>query len=177
MKEAKFASYVFMALLLAMPWNASAAQNSGDTEALSTVKAIDQHEIDAANEAMDKRPSSQVLDFAQMMKNDHSANLQKTESLAQELNLSLSDTPGIMAMKAKNAAKSMTLKPLSGDSFEKAYMDAMVSGHQEALDKIDNELLPKAENADVKKHLTETRTAVAAHLQKAKQIQAGLQNR
>jgi len=36
---------------------------------------------------------------------------------------------------------------------------------------IDSQLLPKASNSAVKRHLTETREHVTAHLQKAKKLQ------
>ena len=48
---------------------------------------------------------------------------------------------------------------------------AMVKGHNEVLDVIDNQLLKNADNTALKKHLTDTRAHIAAHLEKAEQLQ------
>ena len=62
--------------------------------------------------------------------------------------------------------------PLDGE-FAAAYLAAMIKGHTEVLDMIDNQLLKRAANDAVKAHLTETRGSVAKHLAAAKQLQAG----
>ena len=46
--------------------------------------------------------------------------------------------------------------------------------HQAVLDAIDKTLIPNAKNAELKALLEQTRPAIAAHLDHAKQIQASL---
>ncbi len=77
-------------------------------------------------------------------------------------------------LRVKGAGELAAIVPLDGDAFEKAYIETMIKGHMEALDMIDSQLLKNAENAALKKHLTETRTHVAAHLDEAKKIQSGM---
>ena len=51
-------------------------------------------------------------------------------------------------------------------------MTAMVNGHRDALQIIDNELLPSvSDNQQLKQHLTQTRAAVAKHYAHAQQLQ------
>ncbi len=50
----------------------------------------------------------------------------------------------------------------------------MVKGHTEVLEMIDNKLLKTADNDAVKKHLNETRSAVAQHLEMGKKLQASM---
>ncbi len=50
---------------------------------------------------------------------------------------------------------------------------AMVKEHTEVLDVIDKQLLPKAQIEALKKHLSQTRESVAAHLETARQMQGG----
>jgi putative membrane protein len=54
--------------------------------------------------------------------------------------------------------------------FETAYLDAMIKGHNEALAMIDSKLLTAAKLDAVKKHLTDTRTHIAMHLEQAKKL-------
>ena len=54
---------------------------------------------------------------------------------------------------------------------EKAYIDAMVKGHQEALSLIDDRLLPAAQDTNVRTFLTNSREHVAMHLERAKALQ------
>lgn len=59
---------------------------------------------------------------------------------------------------------------MDGKDFETGYLDAMIKGHTEASDMIDNQLMKTAKNDALKKHLTETRGHVAGHLDQAKKL-------
>ncbi|MGH6978583.1 MAG: DUF4142 domain-containing protein [Brevundimonas sp.] len=143
------------------------AAQAGDPLALGLLGAVDEHEIAAAKQAQDKGVTGDVLDYAKMMEKEHGDNLAKTRTLG-----TLADAPDVQAMKDKGAKELQTLDMASGKAYEKAYIDAMVKGHQEALDTIDGKMMSAASTDAVKQHLTETRTHVAAHLDKAKAIAA-----
>jgi putative membrane protein len=80
------------------------------------------------------------------------------------------DMPALAAMKAKSKAKREELSALPADAFERAFINAMVQDHTEVLAKIDNELLPNATDAEVARHLRDTRTHIAKHLEHAKKL-------
>ncbi len=143
------------------------AAQTGDPLALGLLGAVNEHEIAAARQAQDKGVTGDVLDYAKLMEKEHGANLEKTKALG-----TLASTPDIQAMKDKNAKDLQTLGEASGKDYEKAYIDAMVKGHQDALDMIDGKMIPAATSDNVKQHLTDTRTHVATHLAKAKAIAA-----
>lgn len=46
----------------------------------------------------------------------------------------------------------------------------MIKGHNEALAMIDSKLLTAAKHDALKKHLTDTRTHIAMHLEQAKKL-------
>jgi putative membrane protein len=142
---------------------------TGDSVALGLLAAINEHEIAAATQAMGKRVSGRVLEYAQMMKKEHSENLAKTKTLGV-----LSNDTDVQGQKARGAAELKTLSSETGAAYSKAYMDAMVKGHADALDMIDSKLLPAASSAAVKQHLTQTRAHVARHLEAAQAIVAAL---
>ena len=145
----------------------AAAPATDDALALGLLAAVNEHEIAAAQQAESKIVSAPVLAYAQMMEKQHGDNLAKTKSLG-----SLAATPEVQAMKDKGKSDLEALGQKNGKDYETAYVDAMVSGHTEALALIDGRLLSLASAGPVKDHLTETRGHVAAHLEEAKKLQA-----
>ncbi|MDQ2701282.1 MAG: DUF4142 domain-containing protein [Pseudomonadota bacterium] len=144
-----------------------AGTRAGDPLARGLLAAIDEHEIAAGEQAQAKGVTGEVLDYAKLMVQAHGDNLAKTRSLG-----SLSDGAAVQAMKEKGASERQSLDKASGDAYEKAYIDAMVKGHQDALDKIDNEMMPAAASDAVRQHLANSREHVATHLAKAREIAA-----
>lgn len=142
---------------------------SSDGIALGVLATINENEIAAADQAIGKKVSGKVLEYAQMMKKEHGENLVKTKSLGP-----LSDDADAQRLKAEGAAELKMLSSATGAAYSKAYMDAMVKGHADALAMIDTKLLPAAATAAVKQHLSETRGHVAQHLETARAITATL---
>lgn len=147
-----------------------AAGTTSQADALALLVTLNEHEIAAADQALGKNVTGKVREFADMMKIDHSRNLADTTKLG----AAASTAPAVTALKKKGDADLQTLGTNSGAAYEKAYMDAMVRGHTDALALIDNTLLPAATADNVRAHFTATRAAVARHLDQAKTIQAGL---
>jgi predicted outer membrane protein len=138
-----------------------------DSLALGLLGAVNEHEIAAAKQAKEKKVSEPVMEFAQMMETQHSENQEKTESLGTP-----ASTPEVQAMVDKGQKELDELGKKSGKEYETAYVEAMVKGHTEALSLIDTRLMTLASSEPVKTHLTETRDAVAKHLEEAKELQA-----
>ena len=145
----------------------AAAPATDDALALGLLAAVNEHEIAVAQQAKSKKVSAPVLAYAQMMEKQHGENLAKTKSLG-----SLASTPEVQAMKDKGKSDLEALGQKNGKDYETAYVDAMVSGHTEALALIDGRLLSLASAGPVKDHLTETRGHVAMHLEEAKKLQS-----
>jgi predicted outer membrane protein len=146
---------------------ATTAATTDDSLALGLLGAINQHEIDAAQQAKSKQVSAPVLAYANMMEQQHGENLAKTRQLG-----TLASTPEVQSMQEKGKSDLAELGKRSGKEYETAYVDAMVKGHTEALALIDGRLLSLASAGPVKDHLTETRGHVATHLEEAKKLQA-----
>jgi putative membrane protein len=133
--------------------------------ALGMLAAINEHEIKAAEQALSKKVSGPVAEYAQMMKREHSANQTKTRALGAN-----EDGREVQGQKAKGRAELTELGKKSGTEYEKAYIDAMVRGHTEALGKIDGPLI-KMSSGPARDHLAKTREHVAKHLEAAKKLQ------
>jgi len=147
------------------------ATGTTQSDALAMLMTLDEHEIAAAEQALGKNVTGAVRDFAQMMKTDHGKNLADTTKLGG----AASTAPGVKALKDKGDADLRTLDAQSGKAYEKAYVDAMVKGHADALAMLDDTLLPAATDSNIRQHFTTTRAAVERHLARAKEIQGTLQ--
>jgi putative membrane protein len=143
-------------------------------EALALLNLVNDHEVKAAEQAKSKKVTGDVAAYADMMKAEHGKNMDATKNLLDKNGGAPADTAAITDMKSKADAEIQQLAALDGDAYAKAYMDAMVMGHQDALTKLDTMLIPAATDAAVKAHLQATRDAVQKHLDKAKEIQAKL---
>lgn len=143
-------------------------------EALALLNVVNDHEVKTAEQAKSKHVTGDVLAFANMMQTEHGKNMVDTKALLDKNGGAPADTAAITDMKSKGDAEMQQLAALDGDAYARAYMDAMVNGHQDALNKLDTLLIPAATDDAVKKHLQTTRDHVQQHLDKAKAIQAAL---
>lgn len=142
-----------------------------DAQILAVVATVDEHEIDAATKAMKKKLGKEAKEFAKLLKTQHQANLTQGKKTAKQAALKPATSPLADSLKAKGEADVTALQAKTGAEFEKAYIEAMVKGHTEALALLDQRLIPAATLADVKTFLTGTRGHVSAHLEQAKRLQ------
>lgn len=142
----------------------------GDAAALSTLVAVNKHEIAAAELAQSKEIDAATRDYAKMLERDHRANLEKVENLSKLTKTPIAESPEVAELKRKTAAERDSLAKLDGKEFQNAYLDAMVKGHAEVLSTIDGKLLPGSTDAAVQQHLRATRESVSKHLAKAKEL-------
>lgn len=144
---------------------------SMDAEILATVAAIDLNEVVAAMQAGTKKIDPAIQAYAKMLHEAHGMNMGKGLKLGQMIGVTPVNTAAVEALQVKGAGELADIVPLDNAEFARAYLAAMIKGHAEVLSMIDAKLMPVASNEAVKKHLTETRSAVAAHLQQAKSLQ------
>jgi putative membrane protein len=148
-----------------MPADAAMA---GERSALGVLNAINEHEIAAGRQALDKGVSGDVAAFAQMMIDEHGRNRDQTAAFDPDAN-----SAQAQAQKARGEQELATLAQKSGEDYARAYIDAMVKGHTEALAALDDRLIPAATRPEVKAHLASTREHVAQHLERARALQGG----
>ncbi|HEY4529632.1 MAG TPA: DUF4142 domain-containing protein [Luteimonas sp.] len=199
----------------------SMATGDADRKALLAVEEVDRHEIAAAEDALSKNVEGEVRRYAEMLRDDHTRNLEATRRLMGEgsgtsgsdgMAHGAGDATGVAgstgtsgtagttraggamgpgangmqggtmgadgdqelaAMRQRHEAERTRLAALEGEEFERAWIDAMVRGHTEALAKLDNELIPGASDSGVSQHLRDTRAAIQRHLDTARSLQDG----
>ena len=115
-----------------------------------------------------------IVAFAHRMLDDHSGlTLAATQVLA-KTNIIAEDNVISLNFRDESAAKRDTLRELTGGVFDSAYIANEVRYHTKLLGALDSLLVPAARNADLKSLLVGVRPAVAAHLEHAERVQAGL---
>jgi putative membrane protein len=150
------------------------AQQINDAQIAHIVVTANQVDIDAGRIAESKGNSAEVKMFGKMMVTDHAnVNSQATE-LAARLKLTPQENPTSQSLKMGGETNVANLKSLSGPAFDKAYISHEVEYHQAVVDTLNKMLLPSAQNAELKALISKVTPAFAAHLEKAKQIQAAL---
>jgi putative membrane protein len=142
-----------------------------DAEILGWIQVLDSNEIAAAKAAEGKKIAANVKGYAKMLRDHHKADLKATGKLAKKLKLVPVSNNMADALRAKGAELATALSQLDSAGFAKAYVDAMVQGHADALAVIDTELIPKSVDAATKKHLAGLRKHVETHLKHGKHLQ------
>lgn len=137
----------------------------------STANTID---VDLGNLARSKTQNADIKAFAGTMIADHSAVNQQAGDLTGKVGLTPSDHATSQQLNKEALAAKQLLINKTGPDFDLAYITQEVAFHQKVLDALDNTLIPNAQNAELKAFLEGVRPAIAAHLQRAQQIQQSL---
>ena len=106
-----------------------------------------------------------------MLHVQHAKGAQDTKDLAAKLGITLPETPAVEQLRAKGKQAHGKLTSLTGQEFERTFVDQMAAGHREALQKVEG-FITTANNEAVKQHLTGTRDRIAMHLKEAERLQA-----
>ncbi len=152
----------------------STHHEKNDGQILETLIVIDNNEIHAAKVALNRSSNLHVKNFAETMVKDHSNNLKKTENLAHQDKIIPKPCEKSMALHQKGKQLLEKLETIPKHEFNLTYIHAMVKGHEEALNLINEKLLPNAKNENVIAHLKATRKTVSYHLQMAQEVQKEL---
>lgn len=142
------------------------------TEVLST---SDSAEILPSKLALEKAQNPAVKAYAQRMIKDHGMLEDSLHAMMRRQNITPAPSPLSNQLESQTESAMQRLQGLSGAEFDRAYMQVMVQSHQEALNMVDNQLLPATQDAQLKMAISQqVRPIINSHLQEAQQIQQSL---
>ena len=144
----------------------AALADSPDSSFLKNAAEGGMAEVELGQLAEQKALNPAVKDFGAMMIKDHTAANQKLKALAASEQVSLPDSPSMM-QKASKAKLSM----LSGDSFDKAYVQAMIDDHKDDIKDFQKEIA--VDLTRFSGHITVTQRGVQ-NVEERQQIQPGV---
>jgi putative membrane protein len=125
-------------------------------------------EVQLGQMAEQKGINQKVKDFGAMMVHDHSAVNDQVKTLAAQRNVTLPDSVSDDSKKEMN-----DLAKKNGKDFDKAYINAMIKGHQDVLDMFKS-AGDKVNDTEVKTFISNTIPKVQIHLDAAKDIQKSM---
>jgi putative membrane protein len=121
-------------------------------------------EVELGKLAESKATRADVKAFAQMMVNDHSKANDELKGLADQKKVDLPDDP-----KPEHKATRDRLEKMSGDAFDRAYLDHMVKDHEKAVNLFSRES-KSGHDADVKAWAGKTLPTLQAHLAQVRSL-------
>lgn len=147
------------------------AQDLSDPQVAHVAVTANTIDAELAQLALQRARSEDVKAFARMMVDDHTGVNKQAAALAARLKVT-PESNDVSASLQKGAGEARAkLEKLTGDAFDRAYIAREVEYHAAVLDAIDKLLIPTTQNAELKQLLQTVRPAVAAHLERARQIQ------
>lgn len=123
-------------------------------------------EIDVGKLAQDKSSNPQVKQFGAMLVKDHSAANEKAMPVAKQLKVDPPKSSGLM-----EKGTYLKLKVLSGQTFDRSFIDGMVDDHQKDVKLYQDQANGTGPAADFAKQIL---PKLQQHLAEAQKIQAGL---
>ncbi len=136
----------------------------GDKAFLKKAMQGSMAEVELGKLALSKSSNDQVKQFAQKMIDDHTKLNEQAKPVAQQTGVSVPDGPS-----KKDKAMMAKMQGLSGDAFDKAYIQDMVKDHKAD----DNDFKTEAssgQNPQIKDLASQGEPIIASHLQMVQQI-------
>lgn len=145
-----------------------------DQQVFAMLSASNAAEIAAAQLAVDSATSADVKAFAQTMLTDHRAMNEQAHQAAQQAGIVSrpGETTENVVESSRDIASELRGKA-RGAEFDRAFMEAMVTSHEETLERMER-ALQGAQAPALRDHLTQGRTKVQAHLERARAIRQQL---
>ena len=145
-----------------------------DAQIVHVLGVANTADIQGGEVAEKKAQNAEVKSFGQLMVTDHTALNEQGNQLAERLNLSPEANQTSEQLRTEHAQAAERLNGLNGAEFDRAYIDHEVQMHQKLLTMIDSQILPNAQNAELRTMLEQGRAKIQEHLTKAQQIQQSL---
>jgi putative membrane protein len=131
-------------------------------------------DINAAKQALKQAKSKDVKAFAQDMVRDHEAVNKQALALVKKLNVTPEDNDTSRTLSKQASDKLTELSKLKGAAFDKAYVENEVAYHKAVNGALETQLIPSANNAELKSLLQTGLKIFQGHEQHAEHVAAEL---
>jgi putative membrane protein len=144
----------------------SGAQKLNDTDKDFVKKAVSggKMEVELGQMAKTKAKSQEVKDFGAMMVKEHGKANDELKTILNKKNMKVP-----RKLEVKHTAVKTMLKPLSGENFDKQYMEHMVSDHMKDVTEF-REAQQSLSDQDIKGWVEKTLPVLEKHLEKAREV-------
>ncbi len=145
-----------------------------DANIAAIVVGANNIDISAGKIALQRSSNPEVKKFAQRMITDHTAVLNAAVKLVTRLGVTPVNNDLVVTLSEQSKQHETKLKTLSGREFDKAYIDHEVAYHEAVIGVIEKQLIPAAQNTELKQTLVSVLPAFKAHLKHCQMIQRAI---
>ena len=156
--------------LLGSPAFAQGTAKPTDPQIAHIAYTAGQIDVEAGKLALEKSKNDDVRAFAQRMVGDHTAVNDQALALVKKLNVTPEDNPTSQSLTKQAEATRKKLAGLTGEAFDKAYVDNEVAFHKTVNSALSTTLIPDAQNSELKSLLQNGLKVFEAHLEHAEQL-------
>jgi len=146
-----------------------------DANIAAIVVGANNIDISAGKIALQRSQNSSVKKFAERMVTDHTAVLNSAVALVTKLGVTPVNNDLVATLSKQSSDNEAELRTLSGNAFDKSYIDHEIAYHQAVIGVIENQLIPSAQNKELKDMLISVVPAFNAHLEHSQTIQKQIQ--
>lgn len=143
-----------------------------DANIAAIVVGANNIDISAGRIALKRSQNPKVRKFAQTMIDDHTSVLNAAVALVTRLGVTPVNNDLVTMLDEQSKRHEAVLNSLTGTEFDKAYIDHEVAYHETVITVIESQLIPGANNQELKDTLVSVLPAFKAHLKHCQMIQA-----
>jgi putative membrane protein len=145
-----------------------------DATLAAMLLALNNTDISYARLVPSRSDREDVRRYAQRMLTDHTVVNGLITELTGKLGITAQDNTFSEDMRDESSSKRELMRDLTGFAFDSTYATNEISYHRRFLESIDNIMIPRARNDELKTLLTGVRPAIAAHLAHAEELWASV---
>ena len=157
-------------LMLSGPAVAEKAAAPNDAQIAHIAYTAGQIDVAAGKQALARSHNKAVRSFAETMVRDHGAVNQQALALVKKLHVTPQDNATSEALTKQAKAKARELGKLSGNAFDRAYVQNEVAFHRTVTGAMSTTLIPDAHNGELKSLLETGLTLFKEHQKHAEQL-------
>jgi putative membrane protein len=143
-------------------------------EILQVMQTINNGELKQAELVFQQPTPAEVQKMATLVIKDHTASNQRIAAMVKASGIKLEESPLSRGLQMQMNKTTEALAKLKDTAFDCAYLQKQIEQHALALDTVQKQLLPGAENPQIKEFLATAATSLASHHQAAQKSRASM---
>lgn len=145
-----------------------------DAAIAGTLSSANEAEIAHARIALERATHADVRAYAERMISEHGTAEEKLRRMIARLNLMEGTSTLATQLESTADETAEVLRTVSGDAFDRTYMDSRIGMHEWLLRTVDETLMPAARREDVRAQLRMVRATALVHLERARKVRSRL---
>ena len=152
-----------------------AQNNNSAPEVASTLYSINKAQIETSQVAKNKTSNDSVLKFANKMISEHKNSQDQLNKILKANKIGRITSADARTIRSESRKAIRAMKKVNGITFDQTYMDYEINSHKKALNAINDYILPRVQNAELKNYTLAMKQNIMNHLQEAQQIRTNIQ--